>query len=218
MSIGAFFTKKIGPLPVWAYGAIAAGGTFLLLSGSGGGKSKGKGKKAGSGPAANSNDGSSGDSGSFTGSTTETLSSDQTFGGGTLGFLGRPFGNWGNVLVHLHPHPNGGYHFGGRHYSNHAFKPHGFGRGGSHRGRQGGDDHRHGAFGGRPFRGNNNNHGNGHARGFGQGHYTPHGGIGSKIASSFHPGNKGNRGTSHSAPRRNPAPRDDRPTFSTGRR
>lgn len=216
MSIGSFFTKKIGPLPVWGYGAIAAGGTFILLKGGGGGgKAKGKGK-AGSGPASGDGSDSMGGSSSFTGNTTETLSSDQTFGGGTLGFLGRPFGNWGNVIMHLHPHPQGGYQLGGQRYSHHAFASHGFGRGGRRDGGRGGSDHRHGAFGGRPFRGRNDGHGNGHARGFGQGHYTPSGGIGSKIARSFHPSNPGARGRSYSAKRT--VNNDARPSNGGGRR
>lgn len=184
MSIGSFFTHKIGPLPVWGYGAIAAGGTFILLKKGGAG-----GKKAGSGPAANAPGGTS--SGSFTGNTTETISDDQTFGGGSLGFLGLPFFGGRNIFVHMHPHPDGGYFVGGRRYSHHAFAPHGFGRDGVHRGGFPGTDHRHGAFGGRDYRGRNE--GGGFPRGFGQGHYTPFAGIGSRIAQSFHPGNPGAR-------------------------
>jgi hypothetical protein len=197
MSIGSFFTKKIGPLPVWGYGAIAAGGTFILLKGGGGGaKGKGKGKQ-GSGNSAG--DGADGSSGNFSGSykTDSTLSSDQTFGGGALGFLGTPFGNWGNLFVHLHPHGDGGYNMGGRRYSDHAFRSHGFGDNGRRRGRGGPTDHRHGAFGGRPFRGGGDQ--GGRPRGFGQGHYSPGRGVGSRIAQSFNPGNRGNRGTSWSS-------------------
>lgn len=179
MSIGSFFTKKIGPLPVWGYGAIAAGGTFLLLKGGG---SKGKG--AGSGPAANAPGGTS--TGSFSSNTTETLSSDQTFGGGSLGFLGLPFGGGRNIFVHLHQHPGGGYFSGGRQYSDHAFRPHGFGERGVHRGGYPSTDHRHGFAGGRNYRGDNRQ--GGQPRGFGQGYYTPFAGIGARIAQGFHPG------------------------------
>jgi hypothetical protein len=180
MSIGSFFTKKIGPLPVWGYGAIAAGGTFILLKGSG---SAGKGKKAGSGPASNAPGGSS--TGSFTSNTTETLSDDQTFGGGALGFLGLPFFGGRNIFVHLHQHPGGGYFSGGRRYSDHAFRPFGFGRDGSNRGGFPGTDHRHGFAGGRNYHGPQRG---GHPRGFEQGHYNPFAGIGSRLATSFHPG------------------------------
>lgn len=183
MSIGSFFTKKIGPLPVWGYGAIAAGGTFLLLKGGG---SK---KTSGSGPATNAPGGSS--NSNFTGNTTETLSDDQTFGGGSLGFLGLPFLGGRNMFVHMHPHPSGGYWVGGRNYSDHAFSPFGFGRDGVHRGGFPGTDHRHGAFGGRNYRGNNQQ--GGQPRGFGQGHYNPFAGIGSRLAQSQHPGNRGAR-------------------------
>lgn len=201
MSIGAFFTKKIGPLPVWGYGAIAAGGTFILLKGGGGGsKSKGKGKGNGSGPATNDPNGSDGSSGSFTGNTTETLSSDQTFGGGSLGFLARPFGNFSNVFVHLHPHPHGGFFSGGRNYSDHAFRSHGFGRSGRDRG---GDDHRHGAFGGRNFRGSRNQGHGGTPRGHAQGHYSPRPGLGSHIAQALHPGNRRARTVAPSSTRPN---------------
>lgn len=196
MGIKEALTHKIGPLPVWAYGAIAAGGTFLLLSG---GKSGSK-KKPGSGAAAGGADGTGGTN-SYTGNstTTETLSDNQTFGGGSLGFLGRPGGGLGNVFVHLHPHPDGGYFVGGRNYNSHAFKNHGFGKDGRHRGGFPGEDSRHGFGGGRDHHGPNE--GGGHPRGFGQGHYNPTAGIGSRIARGFKPGNSGARGTPHTTAR-----------------
>lgn len=195
MSIGSFFTKKVGPLPIWGYGAIAAGGTFILLKGSGS-KSSGKaGAKKGASGGQGAGSGGGSDTGSFTGSSTQTLSSDQTFGGGALGFLGSPFGNFGNLFVHLHQHGGGGYQMGGRNYSDHGFRSFGFGRDGMGGGRGRTTDHRHGAFGGRPFRGGGQN-GGGRPRGFGQGHYNPTGGLGSRIASGFNPRNSGNRGTS----------------------
>lgn len=188
MSIGSFFTKKIGPLPVWGYGAIAAGGTFLLLKGGGaGGKSGSKKAGAGANGAANGN----GSTGNFSGTSniTDTYSGDQTFGGGALGFLGGPWPHFGHINTHLH--------FGGdrwhRGYSAQGFRNWGFDSNGRHGGRRFGSDNRHGFAGGRNFRGPNN--GGGTPRGFGQGHYTPSGGIGSRIASSFNPRNTGNRGT-----------------------
>ena len=187
MSLGSFFTKKIGPLPVWGYGAIAAGGTFILLKGGGAGGKKGK--KSPSGSANNAPDGTS--TGSFTSSMNETLSDNQTFGGGTLGFLGWPVQAGRNIFVHLHPHPFGGFFHGGHQYSSHAFRGHGFGRDGIHRGGYPGSDHRHGFAGGRDFHGRNN--GGGHPRGFGQGHYNPRAGIGAGLAKFYHPGNKGAR-------------------------
>jgi hypothetical protein len=188
MSIGSFFTKKIGPLPVWGYGAIAAGGTFILLKGGGKGK-KGSQDSNGSGNGNGSQGGANGTVKSNL-NTTETISSDQTFGGGSLGFLGWPGQFANNIFVHLHPHPHGGFYRGGRHYSDHGFESHGHGRDG---GRRGGDDHRHGAFGGRGFGGFRGPEHGGQPRGFGQGHYTPSGGIGARIASAFNPRNSGNR-------------------------
>lgn len=206
MGIKEALTHKVGPLPVWAYGAIAAGGTFLLLSG---GKGKSSAKKPGSGAAAGGADGTGGTN-TYTGNstTTETLSNDQTFGGGSLGFLGRPLGGLGNVFVHLHPHPEGGYFVGGRNYNSHAFKNHGFGQDGRHRGGNPAEDHRHGFSGGRDHHGPNEQ--GGRPRGFSQGHYTPGPGIGSRIARSFKPGNTGNRGTRYGTARDIPA--DARPS------
>jgi hypothetical protein len=189
MSIGSFFTHKMGPLPVWGWGAIAAGGTFLLLKGGGGSASK-KGAPGGS-----ANSAGNGSSGTFTGNstTTETLSSDQTFGGGTLGFIGRPLFGDRPVFANLFQSDGGGLWHGGRRYDDRPFWPFGFGSNGQHRGGYPGTDHRHGAFGGRNFRGGNNS---GHPRGFGQGHYTPGAGIGARIAKSFHPSSPSARYTS----------------------
>jgi len=87
MSIGSFFTKKVGPLPVWAYGAIAAGGAYVLMSSGKSKKGEGKGGQSGT-DSSDANSATS--SGSFTGDLKETINSDQTFGGGGIGFFNGP--------------------------------------------------------------------------------------------------------------------------------
>src|SRR5882762_8810166 len=120
-----FLTKKIGPLPIWAYGAIAAGGTFLLLSSGGGGKKKKKGSDSG-----NTNSSTSDSTGQY--SIKESINSDQTFGGGGIGFFGRPFDGGGrNIFMNFHHHPDGGYYHGGRNYDARSFRRHGFHDGGT---------------------------------------------------------------------------------------
>src|SRR5882762_5458448 len=125
-----FLTKKIGPLPVWAYGAIAAGGTFLLLSS--GGKSKKKDPNAAGGSTDNSTTGSANTNWKLS----ESINSDQTFGGGGIGFFNGPHWGRGQVFVNLMHHPDGGYFHGGRNYDSHAFRRHGWGDGGDHGGRR----------------------------------------------------------------------------------
>jgi hypothetical protein len=157
-----FFTKKVGPLPIWAWGGLAAGGTFLIL--------KGGGKKTAADPGAPQGTTSGGtqprnDAGNYNATITET----QTFGGGTLGFIGRPLQGFGNVFVNLHHHPeHDGWFHGGRRYDSHAFGHHGFGEGGRHHGGPHGGDRGHGGFaGGRngpPKRGGRKG-GNGDVRG-----------------------------------------------------
>lgn len=139
-----FLTKKIGPLPIWAYGAIAAGGTFLLLSGGGGGKKKDP--NAAGGSTDNTTTGSANTNWKLN----ESINSDQTFGGGGIGFFNGPHMGRGHVFVNLMHHPDGGYFHGGRNYNAHAFHRHGWGGGGHHGGSSHGrgDDHRHGFGGG----------------------------------------------------------------------
>lgn len=173
-----FFTKKVGPLPIWAWGGLAAGGTFLILS-SGGGKKKDPGA-----PQGNTSGGSQppNDAGNYNATITET----QTFGGGTLGYIGRPLQGFGNVFVNLHRHPEqDGWFHGGKRYDSHAFHGHGFGEGGRHHGGPHGGDRGHGGFnGGRngpPRRGGGRNNGGGHHSGGGNG------GVRGRIARSFSP-------------------------------
>jgi hypothetical protein len=200
MALKGFLTKKIGPLPTWGWGAVAAGGTFLLLKGGGGGKSK---KSAATQPSggAGANQQPPNDAGNYT----STISDNQTFGGGSLGFLGNPLRGFGNVFVHVHRHPDGGgYYVGGRGYNHHAFGGHGFGDGGRHRGGHPGSDNRHGFGGGRDHRepgGNRGGYsGSGFPRGFSQGHYNPSQGMGSRIARSFSPNSSRYRDNNASSP------------------
>lgn len=173
-----FFTKKIGPLPVWAYGAIAAGGTFLLLKGGGGG-GKAKKKDASTDPASGALTQPPNDAGNYTSSITES----STFGGGTLGFIGRPLQGFGNVFVNLHRHPeHEGYFHGGKRYPDHAFRSHGFGGGGHHDGGRG--DHR--GFGG--FAGGRDRH------------HGSEGGRFNQIKKSFGPGSARYRDNNQSSP------------------
>lgn len=198
MSIGAFFTKKIGPLPVWAYGAIAAGGTFLILSS---GKSKGG---AADGTGSDPSDPNAGTANKITSSANvnsklnQTISSDQTFGGGGIGFFHHPMSMGQGVFVNMFHHPDGGYFHGGRHYDSHAFRAHGFRDNGRHFGGFPNHDHFHGFGGGNdhhggPSRGHNRDHGGrnhnpfkgGPKRG---GHSPSRGGNRGRIARSFSPG------------------------------
>lgn len=194
MALKSFLTKKVGPLPTWGWGAVAAGGTFLLLKGGGGG---GKSKKDASDPngAAGSNQQPPNDAGNYN----ATISDTQTFGGGSLGFLGHPLRGFGNVFVHVHRHPEGGYYVGGRGYNHHAFSGHGFGDGGRHRGGHPGSDHRHGFAGGRDHQQGGGNRG-GTPRGHAQGHYNPTRGVGSRIARSFSPNSSRYRDNNASSP------------------
>jgi hypothetical protein len=136
----SFLTNKIGPLPVWGYGAIAAGGTFLLLKKGGGSSAKKK-----TDPSTDPNSGATTQPPNDAGNYNSTITETSTFGGGTLGFIGRPLQGFGNVFVNLHRHPDGeGYFSGGRRYSDHAFRAHGFEGGGRHEGGRG----NHRSFGG----------------------------------------------------------------------
>ena len=154
----SFFTKKVGPLPIWAWGGLAAGGTFLILKRGGGSK-----KDSGA-PQGQTSGGSQppNDAGNYNATINSTINSDSTFGGGTLGFIGRPLQGFGNVFVNLHHHPeeNGWFH-GGRRYDAHAFERHGFGDGGRHDRRGRGDRDSGGFSGGRNRQGGGRNRGGG---------------------------------------------------------
>lgn len=163
MSIGSFFTKKVGPLPVWAYGAIAAGGGYILMSSGGKGK-KGQGKGGQSGTdSSDANSATSG--GSFTGDLKESINSNQTFGGGGIGFFNGPGMGGGGTFFNLFHHPEGGYFHGGHRYDSHAFQSHGFHGGGHHFGGFPNHDGHHGFSGGNDWDdGGNRGRGNGHNR------------------------------------------------------
>ena len=155
-----FFTKKVGPLPIWAWGGLAAGGTFLILKRSGSKKDPGAPQGTTSGGTQPRND-----AGNYNATITET----QTFGGGSVGMNSWPLQGFGNVFVNLHRHPEGeGWFHGGRRYDSHAFNHHGFGEGGRHHGGPHGGDRGHGGFsGGRngPPRGGKPGRGGGDVRG-----------------------------------------------------
>lgn len=136
-----FFTKKVGPLPVWAWGGLAAGGTFLILK-------KGGSKKDPGAPQGQTSGGTQppNDAGNYNATITET----QTFGGGAIGLHAWPLQGFGNVFVNLHRHHDGeGWYHGGRRYDSHAFHKHGFGEGGRHEGHYRGDRGDGGFAGGR---------------------------------------------------------------------
>lgn len=140
----SFLTQKMGPLPIWGWGALAAGGTFLIL------KSGGK-KKTGTGDPNNPNGSTStiNEKRDITANTNSTWDGSATWGGGSLGFMMNPLPAFGNVFVHMHrDHDRDGWHHGGRRYSGHGFEGHGFEEGGRRR-RGGHDDHRGGREGGR---------------------------------------------------------------------
>lgn len=120
----SFLTTKYGPLPAWGWGAVAGGG-LLLLKAKGGGKAK----------SADPNDPNSSPQGQGAGAPPSSQAfmyggsgnnyADQTFGGGSLGFYGYPYGGGGNMFVNLHRH-NGDWHHGGHGYPFHAFDRHPF--------------------------------------------------------------------------------------------
>lgn len=182
MALKEMLTKKIGPLPVWGYGAIAAGGTFIILKRRGAGSAAGGSDQGGAGQTGGAG---SGINGSFKGTSniTSTYSGDQTFGGGALGFLGGPWPGLGNMFTHLH-HDGDRWRYGGRDYDGRGFRHHGWDNDGRRRRRDDDDDRRRG-----------HRERGGFPRGFGEGHYSPRRGDGSRFASSFNPRNSGNRGT-----------------------
>lgn len=176
----SFLTQKMGPLPIWGWGALAAGGTFLVL------KSGGKGKASANGDPNNPNG-----TGSTlnekrnitaTSTTNSTWDGSQTWGGGNLGFLMGPIPSFGNFFVHMHhDRDRGGWFSGGRRYRGDSFEGHGWKEGG-HRG--GGDNDR---------RGGDRGGGRGGSKG-GRG-----GGFGA-IARSFSPGSSRYRDNNQSSP------------------
>lgn len=116
-----FLTKKMGPLPVWGYGAIAGGGLLLLK------------KKSGSGGGGNPNAMDPNQPNGMPGGPNTTGASqafmyggsgniDQTFGGGSLGMYSWPYAGGGNQFVNLFRHPFGdSWRHGGHGYPFHAF-------------------------------------------------------------------------------------------------
>lgn len=185
----SFLTQKMGPLPIWGWGALAAGGTFLVL------KSGGK-KSAAGGDPNNPNGTGTGSTlnekrnitATSTSNTNSTWDGSNTWGGGNLGFLMGPMPSFGNFFVHMHhDRDRGGWFSGGRRYNGHGFEGHGWKEGG-HRG--GGDD---GGRGG--DRGGNR----GGSRGGGRGRGGNGGGFGA-IARSFGPNSSRYRDNNQSSP------------------
>lgn len=175
-----FFTKKVGPLPIWAWGGLAAGGTYLILKRSGSKKDPGAPQGTTSGGTQPRND-----AGNYNATITET----QTFGGGSIGMYSNPLQGFGNVFVNLHRHPDGeGWFHGGRRYDSHAFQRHGFGDGGRHEGGYRGDRGDGGFAGGRNRRGGGGNRGGGN------------GNVRESIRRSFSPNSSRYRDNNQSSP------------------
>lgn len=142
----SFLTTKYGPLPAWGWGATAGGGLLLMKMSKGGGKPKSADPNADP----NAQQGQPGGppaSQAFMYGGSGNNYADQTFGGGSLGMYGWPYGGGGSMFVNLFRHPHeDSWHHGGHGYPFHAFDRHPFfnfgGLFGSHgRGDHDRDDH-----------------------------------------------------------------------------
>lgn len=176
-----FLTDKLGPLPLWGWGAAAGGG--LLLMSAGGGKKKKDPTATDPNAAQNQPPGAPGASQAFMygGSGNIYGGGDQAFGGGALGMYSFPYFGGSSMFVNLFRHPHGdSWRYGGHGFPFHAFDRFPFFHGG-----QGPDrDHREG-------RGQNFGHGGGdRGVGFGNDPYQyPRGGGGGQQG----PGGTGGR-------------------------